>query len=134
MSHWAEDYIGRPWAGGAAGPEAYDCHGVVRAVYADRLGVVLPHVECNPDSTLSVARAMHRYDYAAWQEIDAPSLDFDVVEMSQDRRPHHVGVYLTIDGRGGVLTSVQGVGVIYQSLASLPRHGWVITNVYRRRA
>lgn len=132
MSHWAQAYIGKPWVGGAAGPDAYDCHGIVRAVYSDQLGIVLPHVACNPDSTLSVVRAMRGYDYSTWCEVPAPRHEFDVVEMSQDRMPHHVGIYLRLDG-GGVLTSVQGVGVIYQSLTSLARHGWAITNVYRRR-
>lgn len=133
MSHWAESYLGKPWRSGAVGPDAYDCHGIVRAVYADQCGMVLPAVEANALSTLDVARAMRGYDYSDWLEIPEPSLDLDVVEMSLHRRPHHVGVFLTLDG-GGVLTSVEGPGVVFQPLFSLRRHGWNITNVYRRRA
>ena len=133
MSHWAEKYIGKPWANGACGPAAYDCHGVVRAAYQDRLDISLPVVDTNALSALSVARAMRHYDYSDWQEIVRPERDFDVVEMSLNKRPHHVGIYLDLDG-GGVLTSVEGAGVIFQTLGSLRRHGWNITNVYRRKA
>ena len=133
MSHWAASYIGKPWRSGAAGPAAYDCHGIVRAVYADQCGVLLPVVEANALSVRDVVCAMHRYDYSDWLEISAPALDFDVVEMSLHHWPHHVGVYLALDG-GGVLTSVEGTGVVFQSLSSLKNHGWNITNVYRRRA
>ena len=133
MSHWADAFLGRPWVGGQSGPEAYDCHGVVRAVYRDRLGITLPIVSADAHSAPSIARAMHAYDYADWDEIAAPERDLDVVMMTLSRRPHHVGVYLTIDG-GGVLTAVEGAGVIYQPMSSLARHGWRITNVYRRRA
>lgn len=132
MSHWAENYIGKPWAAGASGHTAYDCHGVVRAVYREHLGIELCPVAADALSALSVARAMRDYDYADWQDIVAPERDFDVVQMSMARRPHHVGVYLDIDG-GGVLTSVEGIGVIFQPLSSLRRHGWNIVNVYRHK-
>lgn len=133
MIHWAEKYMGKRWANGACGPDAYDCHGIVRAVYSDQLGIDLPVIDANALSALSVARAMKSYDYSAWIEIDRPERDFDVVEMSLAKRPHHVGIYLTIDG-GGVLTSVEGAGVVFQRLSSLKSHGWNITNCYRRRA
>ena len=133
MIHWAEKYMGKRWANGACGPDAYDCHGIVRAVYSDHLGIDLPVIDANALSALSVARAMKSYDYSAWIEIDLPERDFDVVEMSLAKRPHHVGIYLTIDG-GGVLTSVEGAGVVFQRLSSLKSHGWNITNCYRRRA
>lgn len=133
MTHWAESYLGRPWASGAAGPDAYDCHGVVRAVYRDIFGVVLPVVDVDALQPLAVRRAMRDYDYSAWMPLAAPESEFDVVEMSHGNRPHHVGVWLEVDG-GGVLTSVQGAGVIFQNMTSLRQHGWNIVACYRRRA
>ena len=133
MSHWAESYLGCPWVAGESGPDAYDCHGVVRAVYRDRMGIDLPVVPADALSALSIARAMRSYDYSEWEEVQAPWRDLDVVQMTLSSRPHHVGVYLALDG-GGVLTAVEGAGVIFQPLSSLARHGWSITNVYRRRA
>lgn len=133
MTHWAEKYIGRPWENGACGPDAYDCYGVVRAVYLDQLGVTMPVLDVDALAPLSVRRAMRDYDYSQWQEIERPEQTFDVVEMSLANRPHHVGVYIDLDG-GGVLTSIEGAGVIFQTLSSLRRHGWNIVSCYRRSA
>lgn len=128
MNHWAEEYIGKPWANGATGPDAYDCFGVVKAVYLDRLRLTVQTVDVNALQPLAVARAMRDYDYSGWEQVAAPENEFDVIEMSMNRKPHHVGVFVD----GGVLTSVEGSGVIFQTLGSLKRHGWNITNVYRK--
>lgn len=130
--HWAENYIGHPWVSGASGPEEFDCYGVVRAVYRDRLGIDIPLLNVDAHKSMCVARAMRDYDYSDWIEIPSPEKEFDVVEMSQAKHPHHVGVYLHIDG-GGVLTSLEGIGVVFQSLRSLAPHGWNIVRCYRRR-
>lgn len=132
MNHWAEAYLGKPWESGASGPQAYDCYGVVRAVYRDRLDIGLPVVTVDAQSARSVVRAVRDYDHTDWEEIEVPGRDFDVCEMTLAHSPHHVGVYLAIDG-GGVLTALEGIGVVFQPLASLARHGWTITNSYRRR-
>lgn len=132
MTHWAEDYIGKPWANGACGPDAFDCHGLVRAVYRERAGVALPVVDADALKPIQVLRAMRDYDYSAWAQIDAPAQEMDVVEMSLARRPHHVGVWIEIDG-GGVLTAVEGAGVIFQTRRSLQLHGWNIVACYRHR-
>lgn len=130
--HWAERYIGKDWRSGAEGPDAYDCHGVVRAVYRERVGLCLPVVPVDALSPLAVRHAMRDYDYSDWETIPAPSRELDVVEMSLASRPHHVGVFIDVDG-GGVLTSVEGAGVVFQTLTSLKRHGWNIVVCYRRR-
>ena len=133
MNHWAEQYIGQEWANGADGPDAFDCHGLVRAVYRDRAGIVLPVVQVDALAPMAVRRAMRDYDYSAWQPVATPSRELDVVEMSLSCRPHHVGVYLAVDGCG-VLTSVEGSGVVFQTMNSLARHGWNIVACYRRKA
>ena len=33
MTHWATDYIGKPWVVASDGPEAYDCWGLVVAIH-----------------------------------------------------------------------------------------------------
>ena len=132
MTHWASAYLGKPWVNGACGPDAYDCHGLVRAVYRDCFGLVLPVVDVDALQALAVCRAMRDYDYSAWKALSAPEIEFDVVEMSLASAPHHVGVFLEADG-GGVLTSVEGAGVVFQSLASLKMHGWNIVSCYRRK-
>lgn len=129
MIHWAEQYIGKPWVNGACGPDAYDCHGIVRAVYLEQLGIELPVVNVDALSTLDACRSIRDYDHSDWVEIPAPEFDLDVVEMSRSTRPHHVGVFVD----GGVLTSVESAGVVWQSMASLKRYGWNIVSCYRRR-
>lgn len=132
MTHWTETYIGKPWASGASGPDAYDCHGVVRAAYRDRLGISLPVVDADALNPFSVARAMRDYDYRPWNPIVSAVLELDVVEMSQHKKPHHVGVYIPDDG-GRILTSLEGIGVVSQSRTSLKLNGWNIVACYRWR-
>lgn len=128
--HWAESYIGKPWVNGGDTPAGYDCFGLVRAVYADRLSITIPEVDVDALQPLAICRAMRSYDYGEWETVSTPSQNFDVVEMSQATRPHHLGIYVD----GGVLSSVEGAGVIYQRLHSLKRHGWNIVACYRRKS
>lgn len=132
MRHWAGNYIGKPWVNGGAGPDGYDCWGLVRAVHADVFGCAIGAIDVDAASALSVRRAFQRTDeYERWTEIDAGSAsDGDVVLMSQARYPHHVGV---IAG-DGVLHSVEGAGVVHQRRQRLALHGWNVLAIYRRRA
>lgn len=132
IEHWALHYLGKPWVSGAAGPEAYDCYGLVRAVYRDRFGLDLPAIEPGITTTLACARAVRDYaDYSHWDAVppDAPRRECDVLQMGSARHPHHVGLW--IDG-GRVLHCVSGAGVLLQTPSSLWVHGWNILNVYRR--
>ena len=131
-AHWAESYIGKPWVSAAAGPAAFDCYGLVRWLYQQRLGVCLPVVDVSAGRPLSVTRAMRHYDYGAWRDVVEPA-ELDVVQMSHGRHPSHVGVWIDIDG-GKVLHCVQGAGVAAQSVASLKANGWRVLNIYRREA
>lgn len=134
MTHWALDYLGKPWVNGAQGPEAYDCWGLVRAVYLRRRGIALPVVEVDAHRPLAVTRAFaDPVLHGGWIEVDARGAlrELDAIEMSFSRRPHHVGLWVDVDG-GGVLAAVEGAGVVFQRRASLAVHGWRILSVYRR--
>lgn len=132
MTHWAESYIGRPWVSGAAGPNAFDCYGLVRAVYLDQYGIALPVFDADALRPLSARRAMRDYpDYSSWDGVTVP-IEGDVIQMGHASHPHHVGIYIAADG-GRVLHSVSGAGVIAQSMTALAAHGWNILTIYRRR-
>ena len=132
MTHWALGYLGKPWVSGAAGPDAYDCYGLVRAVYRDRFGIDMPALDPGIVSTLACAKALRDYaDYGRWAPVDAPTADGDVIQMGCARHPHHVGLYVADGAR--VLHCVGGAGVLLQPLDSLRLHGWNILNTYRRR-
>ena len=129
-AHWAEKYIGRPWANGASGPESFDCYGLVRAVYAAERGIDLPVICVDAHAPMAVRHAMaSQSEYSHWIEIDGAPQDFDVVLMSAARHPHHVGVWVA----GGMLHAVEGAGVVHQSRASLAGHGWHMVVIYRRK-
>lgn len=129
MSAWILDYLGRPWAAGAAGPEAYDCWGLVRAVYRDRLNIEVPPIDVDAMRLAAVARAFEASpEYAQWYEVANPA-PCAIALMSHGARPHHVGLWTG----EAVLHAIEGAGVIHQSLASLAVHGWRVLVYYQRR-
>ena len=121
------DYLGKPWVNGAAGPDAFDCWGLVRAVYAQR-GIVLPVFDVDAHQPLAVRRA---FDLPVardkWCSLDRPD-DFCAVLMSQHTHPDHVGVWWA-EGNG-VLHSLQYSGVVLSSLRSLAMQRWNVLGFY----
>ena len=95
--HWATQYIGRPWVSGARGPEAFDCWGLVRYVYGEHLNVLLPLYPYNAKDVLKVSGTMRTDLATQWQELDEPE-DMCLVAMSARKLPHHVGLFLAVDG------------------------------------
>ena len=129
--HWAEHYIGRPWVSGESGPAAFDCWGLVRAVYADHYGLFLPAVDVDAASPLAVRRALSGgAERDRWYLVHLPA-DGDVVLMGHAQHPHHVGLWLDCDG-GGILHSVRGAGVVFSARPALAASGWNIHGFYRR--
>lgn len=94
---WASGFVGLPFVDGGRGPAAYDCWGLVRAVYAARLGVDLPsYGEISARDLVRVARAMRGGQDDGWRAVDDPS-ELDVVLMrptSGGDITSHVGVFL----------------------------------------
>ncbi|MBF0428889.1 MAG: C40 family peptidase [Magnetococcales bacterium] len=121
--HWAIEYLGAPWVSGASGPESYDCWGLVRAVYRDRFGIKLPIVEVKEKIPSAV-----RHD---WRETKTPE-DGDGVIMSTGTSPHHVGLFVVTPDGNYVLHSVEGAGVVLQSMSALKIHSWNICGYYTR--
>jgi hypothetical protein len=130
VSHWAAAYIGKPWVAGADGPDAYDCLGLVRAVYRQQFAIDIPRVDANAHSLLSCARAFRYFPaYDRFARMTAPR-ELDALQMSHAREPHHVGIWLDVDG-GGLLSALEGIGVVFQSRAALAAGNWNITDIYR---
>lgn len=100
MTDWWGAYVGRAFEDGGRGPVTFDCWGLVRAVYRDRLGLDLPlHEGVRAADHRSVAQAMQdSARRAEWAEVAEPRA-FDVMLARRDphsRWPGHVGVM--IDG------------------------------------
>lgn len=121
------DLIGKPWVSGARGPDVFDCWGLLVHAYRERRGITLsPYPGLDAKDTLAVARVAADESLSLWQPVLNP-VHFGAVGMSTNKRIHHVGLWLDIDG-GGVFHCFDGVGVIFQPLTSLRLSG--IQNVY----
>ncbi|HMO07721.1 MAG TPA: NlpC/P60 family protein [Paracoccaceae bacterium] len=94
MTAWAAPLIGLPFG---EGPGQVTCWSLVRRVYADRLGILLPaYGEVSATDLVRIARAMRDGSGAAdgWRAVDRPA-EFDVVLMrgpQGGRAVVHVGV------------------------------------------
>lgn len=132
MTHWAIDYVGLPWAFGAQGPEAYDCWNFVREVQKTHYGLELPTVEYTLDWRVAGRELEANAERDNWVQIDKPA-DGCVALMARSKLPVHIGVVIKANGRLGVLHCLQGAGVVFHLLTSLPGAGWGRLTYFVRR-
>lgn len=87
---WTGRYVGRPFGEGKG---EFTCWALLRAVYAEQLGIDLPaYGEIGAADLLRVARAMERdKDSDPWREVVEPRA-FDVAVMRRRKVAGHVGV------------------------------------------
>lgn len=128
--HWAYQYLGRPWVNGATGPDSFDCWGMLRYVQKHHFSLDVPIWSVDADDVLKVVRAIQTNpELNNWTKVSEP-LEGDSVLLAHAHHPHHVGVWLNVDG-GGVLHCIKGRGVIFNSLHSLKISGWGRVEFYR---
>lgn len=91
---WWSGYVGLPFESRGRGPHAYDCWGLVRAVYLDRLGVDLPsYGEISATDLARVARKMEDSKNDGWVPCGPEPLAVVLMTTSATgRRISHVGV------------------------------------------
>ena len=117
------DYVGLPYREGARGPDAYDCYGIVAAVFAKR-GITLPDFYQHGPGPMSAARAIDasvkgEIMGGRAERVEAPE-DYDIAVVKGFSKAHHVGVVID----GGVLHASRGLGAIWQTMGSFLRlHG-----------
>ncbi|MDD4926928.1 MAG: NlpC/P60 family protein [Methylotenera sp.] len=129
-THWAEDYIGIPWANGAQGPDAFDCWALVRHVNREHYGRELPIIQVDAHDVDAVHDAFaHHPEKSRWQPVAIPQ-DGDCVLTHKGEEIDHVGVFLDIDG-GKILHALQGSGVVCTAPSVLKRMGWFPLAFYR---
>lgn len=121
--HWAFQYLGRPWVSGATGPNSFDCWGLFRFVQKEHFGREVPVWEVDANDVRNVVKAIRdNPEVQRWTPTKTPK-DGDAVLLAHANHPHHVGLWLDVDG-GGVLHAVKGQGVIFSSLNGLSVCGW----------
>lgn len=128
--HWAADYLGKPWRIGANGPTHYDCWGLVRAVYADRLQIALPAAGLEFDDMAKQLEVFRDHpERGRWSQVARPT-EYDAVLMAHGRYPVHVGVWIEAGPSQRVLHACRPA-VIAQDTVALKAHGYRVCGVYR---
>jgi cell wall-associated NlpC family hydrolase len=100
MTHWAAAYIAKPYRAGAAGPDAFDCVGLVRHYFKSRHGIELPDYSLQAGD----ARDLSRFSRATgWRPCTGAPQPDDVMTMeSFDGK--HVGI---------VVRNSEGLGLLH---------------------
>ena len=130
--HWAAAYLGKGWRVGAAGPDLYDCWGLVRSVFEARTGIALPPSGFDSEDLLVVMREFRDHpERRRWRQVEAPA-ELDAVLMAQARHPVHVGLW--VDGSGGRVLHATHAGVVAQDRATLRASGYQIVGIYRHES
>jgi cell wall-associated NlpC family hydrolase len=116
-----DDFVGLPYREGARGPDAYDCYGLVAAVFRGLRGVDLPDWSQTTPGAAGASRAISaalagEVAGGLMSKVDWPRefpADFDIAIVSGTTQPHHVGVCAS----GGVLHASKAFGSAWHSLA-----------------
>lgn len=124
------DYIGLPYREGARGPDAFDCYGLVAAVYKAVQGIDLPDWYQSAPGPQSASRAISAAlagEVAGGRttRVDVPQ-DMDIAIVGSSLRPHHVGVWVA----GGVLHASRTFGSAWHPLPRF-RMLYPMTEFYR---
>jgi hypothetical protein len=118
--------IGKPYAWAAQGPDAFDCWGLTRACQREVFGRELPIVGSDATDLRALVRVIETSELrSVWIERakgEAPAAG-DIVTMTHAHRPHHVGVWLDVDG-GGALHALEDWGVCFDNRARLRMAGF----------
>lgn len=128
--HWAYGLIGRPYRRDAAGPDCFDCWGLVRHVFREQLSIEMPFVAVGEEGNL---RAIRRaVAVSGWRPVRSGGpKEWDIVTMRSPWGPH-VGVMVRANGGLLMLHAVQGLGVCAQTLEELPVQGYQALRWWRR--
>lgn len=109
------NYLGLPFRDGGRGPDAYDCWGLVKAVYRD-FGLEVKDYIVSCWDTLAISDAMTDRSSGCWVKIDEPMPPCVVTMRIDVRHPglvNHVGIYI---GCGRYLQALEKTGVVITRL------------------
>lgn len=127
--HWVAQYIGKGYRLGSAGPDAFDCWGLVRVVQSKHYGRDLPVLDIGRQTNLTGILALARG--AGWERTKE-ARDGDVLTM-KGRDGTHIAQAVLVDGRVQVLHAVNdGIGVVLtQSIDELGALGFGRVEIWR---
>ncbi len=114
--HWAAALIRRPYQLGAAGPDAFDCWGLVRHVFSKHLGVQMPVVDVGVQAD-QAAHIRAAAQASGWRPVATLLPAEHDIALMQGPQGRHVGVMVRVDGNLRLLHAVAGAGVCLTTLA-----------------
>lgn len=107
-------YLGRPWRVGE-----YDCWSLVREVYLDAFGIMLPTVPVLADDVRAVLEEFGTSPLRGlFQPLVAPE-HCCVVEITEGTRANHCGIYLDTDDGARILHNHRASGVVCEPMTTL---------------
>lgn len=126
--HWAESYIGREWVNGS-----HECGHFFCTVMRERFGLDVQIIDADALNLRSCVRALNGQhpEFQNWVEVEIPQ-EGDCIRMSHSKHPHHVGLWVDIDG-GGVLHCCEGIGTVFSSRKALKVAGWNVVTILRHK-
>lgn len=126
--HWAEKYIGLPYAHGEA-----DCGRLVCRVQAEVFGQRAPDPAAEDRAASAYGRARQVADVVGcFADPVADPREGDIVLMLCRARPSHVGVYAVVGGEPAVLHAMARPGqAVLTRLRDLPRLNLSVEGYYR---
>lgn len=130
--HWAAPLIGRPYRRGAGGPDAFDCWGLVRWVFAQVHGISMPLVAVDDEGVDNVAAIKRAAAVSGWRPSGARSPAADDIVLMHGPAGRHVGVIVDANGGLFLLHALERVGVCLQPLTDLSRLGFSGFTYWRR--
>lgn len=130
--------IGRPYAIGAEGPEAYDCYHLARIIQERLGGYSMPRINVERPTTREIAQAMLAHsERANWRELEPHETprDLDLLLMGNvQKRDFHLGVYVILGSSGSVIHCEAERGVVRASVPMLRQTGYNHLRFFRRLA
>jgi cell wall-associated NlpC family hydrolase len=116
--------IGKSYEIGASGPESYDCWGLVKVVQKELFDRNLPDISQSPSSLKNLIVFVREHSARKeWRVSENKFQHGQLVEMSKNENPFHIGVYLDYDG-GGILHALGKIGVCFDKPQFMQLMGW----------
>lgn len=127
--HWATKYIGKPYLLAAEGPDAYDCWGLARAIFKERLGLDMPQITVR--ETTNNAAMVTIAKQQKWGPVQDVPKCCDALVM-RSKAGHHIAVAIgTAKGIRFIHSDTLAGVEIIPTLADFAQRGYSHIEVWR---
>lgn len=129
---WAQAFIGMPYADKGRTREGCDCWGLIRIVYADRLGIELPSYDSEyvgSDERREISAIVEREAQSAlWERVETPR-PFDILFFRRGRFDAHAAIWV----KAGLMLHMVEEDCSKIERFDVPAYAFRLTGMYRWR-